>query len=292
MRILIIANPNVGIDKAKRAILDKIASCIHSSGGSTDIMYTVNPGLGRMHSSRASLEGYSAVYAAGGDGTINEVASGLMGHSIPLGIIPLGTGNGFARSLNIPLDSEGIIKVLMKNKITTIDTGIIESHIFLATAGIGYDAQIAHDFNLHRNAGTGLPNYFFLAVKNYFFKRSEKLTLILDGREMNRKVFALTVCNTSQYGGGAIIAPQAGPKSGELLAVLVPRLTPYKAIPAVKKLFNGTVNECRELEYIPFKTLTIKRRQVGLYHFDGETSGGGSTLKISVNPSSLNVIIP
>ena len=292
MRILIIANPHIGIKKEKRAVIEKIASHITRHGGSTDIMYIMKPGMGKKHSSRASLEGYDAVYAAGGDGTINEVASGLVGRTIPLGIIPLGTGNGFANALNIPHDSESIIKILFKNKITTIDTGRISSHIFLANAGIGYDAKIAYDSNLHKTPGSWMKSYYYMGVKNYFLKSSENLTLTFDGREMNRTVFGLTICNTSQYGGGAIIAPQADPQSGKLVAVLIPKLNPFKIIRTLTKLFNGSLNEYKELEYITFKTLIIKRQQATLFHVDGDAFKGESTLNVSVVPSSLNVITP
>ena len=261
MRILIISNPFVAINKEKRAVIERIASKITGHGGITDITYIMKPGLGKKYSSRASLEGYDAVYAAGGDGTVNEVASGLVGSPVPLGIIPLGTGNAFARGLNIPLNTDDVIDMLLRKKTVKIDTGKISSHVFLAVAGIGYDANIAHDFNKRRNVKSGLSKYFYIAVRNYFFKSPEKLKLVIDGNEEHHAVFGLTICNTRQYGSKAIIAPQADPRSGTLIAVLIPKLHPFKAIRATNMLFNGTINECKELKYITFKTLKIKREK-------------------------------
>ena len=292
MRTLIIANPLVGIHKEKKAVIEKITSHIKGSGGSVDITYIMKQGTGKTHASRASLEGYDAVYAAGGDGTVNEVASGLVGRATPLGIIPVGTGNGFARGLGIPLDTKSIITTLLKNKITSIDTGIISSRYFFATAGIGFDAHIAHDFNIKRGTKTSLSGYFILGMKNYFSLRPESLTLVFDGREIQRTVFGLTVCNTSQYGGGAIIAPQADPKSGKLIAVLFPKFNVFKALPAVKRLLKGTLRDYKDVEYITFETLKIKRRSAGLFQVDGEAFEGDKTLDISVLPSSLKVITP
>ena len=131
MRILIIANPVVGIEKEKRAIVENIASHISGKGGSVDITYSLKPGIGGKYSSMSKFEGYDAVYAAGGDGIVNDVASGLVERDIPLGVIPLGTGNGFARGLNIPLDQESLIEVLLQNKTTKIDTGKISTRFFL-----------------------------------------------------------------------------------------------------------------------------------------------------------------
>lgn len=292
MRILIIANPVVGIEKEKRAIVENIASHITSNGGSVDITYSLKPGIGGKYSSMSKFEGYDAVYAAGGDGIVNDVASGLVESDIPLGVIPLGTGNGFARGLNIPLDQKSLIEVLLQNKTTKIDTGKISARFFFATAGIGFDANIAYDFNRLHKINRTLTTYFFLGIKNYFFNRPENLTLIVDGKEINRKVFGLTIANSPQYGGGAVIAPQASLKSGKLIAVLIPKINIFNAIPAIKKLFNGSVNELNQLEFIEFKSLKIKRKNAGLYHVDGEAYRGTATLNVTLIPSSLKVIVP
>ena len=292
MRILIIANPLVGILKDKKAVVEEITSRITRQGGTVDITYIINPGMGQKHSSRAALEGYDAVYAAGGDGTINDVASGLIGRSISMGIIPLGTGNGCARGLGIPLYRDDFIDVLLNKKITAIDVGKIGSRIFLSTAGIGYDANIAHDFNQLETSRRNMQKFFFLAVKNYFLKCSENVKLIFDGKEMNRTVFGLTICNTPQYGGGAIIAPQASPSSGKLIAVLIPKFTLFKAPLAIYKLFNGSLTEYKDLEYISFNTLKIIRPQEDLVQVDGESFKGDKILTVSVEPLALNIITP
>jgi len=123
-------------------------------------------------------------------------------------------------------------------------------------------------------------------------KSAENLTLIVDGREIKRKVFALTLTNTSQYGGGAVIAPQADPKSGILIAVLIPKLNIIKSISAIIKLFNGSISKLKEIEYIEFKTLKIKRKSAGLFHVDGEVFEGTTNTNVSVIPHSLRVIVP
>jgi len=292
MRILLIANPLVGIRKEKRAVLDRVTAELRKRGHSVDITYILKTGAGRNYSSRAALEGYGAVYAAGGDGTVNEVASGLIGKPVPLGIIPLGTGNGLARGLGIPLDPDRVIRILLRNRVTTIDAGKIADRFFFATAGIGYDAYIAHDFNRSRRVRTSASLYFLSAVKNYFLRRSERVTLKFDGHETRRALFGLTICNTPQYGSGATIAPQADPRSGKLVAVLIPKLSPLKALPAIKKLFDGSVTEIKEIEYVTFKKLKIIRKSPGIFHFDGETRTGDKTLNVQVKPASLKIIVP
>lgn len=292
MRALIIANPLVGIDKEKRKIVEGIASHIRKKGGSADITYILKPGLGKKHSSRAVLEGYDTVFAAGGDGTVNDVASGLIGQKVPLGIIPLGTGNGLARGLDIPFDMDNLIRIFDAHKTIAIDTGKVASHIFVSTAGIGFDANIALDFNRKKGSKRRVLDYFFLAVKNYFTKPAEKVILQINGREFTRKIFALTISNTPQYGAGAVIAPQADPSSGKLIAVIIPKFSVFKAPGAIKRLFDGSVQKMKELEYYEFQSLKIQREKPGIFHVDGEVFSGDSTLQITVHPSSLRVIVP
>lgn len=292
MRVLIIAHPIVGIDKEKRRVIEQISASISRNKGNVDVAYTMKPGIGTVYSSRAALEGYNAVYAAGGDGTVNDVASGLVGRPVPFGIIPLGTGNGFARSLNIPFETDKLIDMFSKNKTTTIDVGKISSHFFMATAGIGFDAFIAHDFKHKERGSRKLLTYFLIGVRRYFKETTENLVLVADGRELKRRVFGLTIANVPQYGGGAIIAPQASPRSGTLIAVLIPKFNPLRALPLLKRLFDGSVDTVRGLEYIEFKTLRIKRERAGIYHVDGETFQGNPILNVTVIPNALRVIVP
>ncbi len=292
MRILIIANPIVGIRKEKKTVIDVISADIQANGGTVDITYIMKPGMGMIRSSRAVLEGYDAVYAAGGDGTINEVASGLVGKNIPLGIIPLGTGNGFARGLGIPLDPKAVSTVLSRRKIRTIDTGLIAQRHFFAVAGLGFDAFIARDFNERRGAKTSVAGYVKMAIRNYFLKSPETLQLNFDGNKITRRLFALTICNTSQYGSGAIIAPQADPESGSLVAVLIPKIGMFKALFSIRKLFDGSIASLSDIEYVSFKKLIVKRERNDIFQVDGETQHGGKNIEVSVLPKSLNVYVP
>lgn len=292
MRILIIANPTIGINTEKRTVITRIRELFTKDGTSVDTAYSYKPGQARRLAARAVVEGYDAVFAAGGDGTINDVASGLVGTDVPLGIAPLGTGNGLARGLSIPLESDRFIEVLKQWKIGAVDAGKIGPSYFFATAGIGFDSEIAHEFNVNPGEKRSIGRYISIGVKHYFLGKSESLTLIADGTELKRKAFALTIANTSQYGGGAIIAPQASPASGKLIAVVIPKLNPLTAPFAARKLFDGTADQVKQLEFIEFSSLKIIREQPGRYHVDGEVHDGTARLNVNVHPASLHVILP
>jgi len=292
MRVLLIANPSVGIKKEKKIVIDRISSQIAQNGGSVDVTYSMRPGFGKKYSQMADVEGYDAVFAAGGDGTVNDVASGLINKKIPLGIIPLGTGNGLARGLNIPMDEKGYTDILLGGNIKKIDSGKVSAHNFFATCGIGFDAHIANDFNKPHGLKRHPLTYFLFGIKNYLFTRAEKVTIIADGREIKRKIFAVTVANVKEYGSGAIIAPQADPSSGKFIAVLIPKISIFRALPSVKKLFSGEIEKVGGVDFIECKSLKIKREKRGYYHVDGEAYEGDAILNVSIYPSSLQVFVP
>jgi YegS/Rv2252/BmrU family lipid kinase len=282
----------VGINREKRKWIERISAGITKKGGTVDTTYIMKPGQGRKYSSRAALEGYDAVYAAGGDGTLNDVASGLVGRKTPFGIIPLGTGNGLARGLNIPFDLESLVQMFERHKVIPIDVGKIASHYFFSVAGIGYEVTIAEEFNRIAGQNRHIRTLVMLALKNYFFKRPEPLTIEVNGQTITRKVFGLTFCNTGQYGSGAVIAPQASARDGKLTAAVIPKLNPIAGVQAAFRLFNNTIHELKALEYIDFTTMKVKREKPGSYEVDGETHAGGTTFNVSVLPAALRVIVP
>ncbi len=193
MRILIIAHPGVGVFKEKRQVIERIAARVVEQGGTADITYIMKPGLGMKHSSHAAFEGYDAVYAAGGDGTLNDVASGLVGRKTPLGIIPLGSGNGFAQALGIPFDTDGIVRMLEARRTAAIDVGRIANRFFFSCAGIGYDAFIASEFNKLQAPDRTVKSLWKIAIKEYFRHSSETFTITVDGREEKRKAFGISI---------------------------------------------------------------------------------------------------
>jgi diacylglycerol kinase family enzyme len=177
-------------------------------------------------------------------------------------------------------------------KTITIDAGRIASRSFFSVAGIGYDAFIAQDFNRRRSPRNTVKSLYVIAIKQYFLRRSERVTLVIDGREITRKIFGLTVCNTGHYGAGAIISPESNVHDGKLDAVIIPRFTVFKGLRAMFKLFDGTIHTMKGLEYLPFTSLTINRASPELCQVDGETFPAGNTVTVTIVPGALRVIVP
>lgn len=232
-------------------------------------------------------KGVKDFVAVGGDGTVNDVASLLVNTNGRLGIIPVGSGNGLARALGIPLDTKRALARVFSGNTRVIDIGLINGKPFFCTAGIGFDAICAHGF-ASGNHRRGLWNYVKIVLKNYF--TSEPISLVVDGKET--KLFSLTFANANQYGNNAYIAPSAI-LDDELLDCST--VNPHsKSLAAVFgfKLMNGTLDtfkyyENRKAEH--FLVTGISDRRI---HVDGEARMLDSDeMVVDVLPKALNVIV-
>jgi diacylglycerol kinase family enzyme len=149
-----IVNPNAG--SKNKAKYTKLIELIKSNDAHI-IWETTEPLEAVDFAKKALDKGATRIIAVGGDGTINEVASVLVGKSTPLGIIPVGSGNGLARHLNIPLNYKKAFQKALVGATIKIDVGYINNKPFFCTAGVGFDAAVAHRFA--NSKGRGLLNY-------------------------------------------------------------------------------------------------------------------------------------
>ena len=136
--------------------------------------------------------------AVGGDGSINEIAKALVNHQSTLGIIPIGSGNGLARHLNISFDMEKALETIINGVEIKMDAGILNGQHFFVTAGIGFDAEVAHNFS-QRNT-RGLLGYVKETLKLYPLYSPSLYQITADNQLKKRKAFSVTIANCSQYG--------------------------------------------------------------------------------------------
>jgi diacylglycerol kinase (ATP) len=242
----------------------------------------------------AVRRGYYAVVVAGGDGTINEVARALSGKKTALGIIPVGTGNGFARDLGIPLDPEKACANLLKSTIHKIDLGSLnEERVFVSICGAGFDAWAARRANEMRwiNRVSGFMRYLVSGITTTFEFKPQQLRVRVDAESYEGPCLLVTVANGEQYGFGATIAPGAILTDGKLDVVILPPVNPVTLVRNVIRLYTK-------------KPFLGGRRMIGKkisiqsmngaeppLHVDGETTGLGPA-KIHVLPRALSVLLP
>jgi YegS/Rv2252/BmrU family lipid kinase len=235
-------------------------------------------------------EEFDIVVAVGGDGTINEVARGLINSNTTLGIIPMGSGNGLARHLQIPIDFKKAIEILKVGKIRLIDAGEINGKTFFVTAGVGFDALIGHLFNA--KGKRGLLNYVRLSTKKILQYSPRDYRIEIDGQLFNRKAFMVTIANASQWGNNAYNAPLAHVSDGWLDVVILNAYTVLNAPSTLMRLFTKSLHKSWTVETFKGKNIRIIRGKEECVHFDGETAIMGKEIEVKVLPAILKVLVP
>lgn len=232
---------------------------------------------------------FTDLIAAGGDGTINSVAKNLVGTDIALGIIPLGSGNGLARSLGISMDAKEAIAQIVEGKKTKIDHGTVNHIPFFCTSGVGFDAHIGSLFA--RSKTRGLQSYVKITLREILRYRSKNYTLKMNGEEIRRKAFLITIANAGQYGNDFYIAPHAKMNDGKFHVVVMRPFGFFGAFGVLRKVLKGVANESKYLETFVTDKLIIERAQKDAVHFDGEPEFQGEMLEFICYSQKLTAIV-
>lgn len=285
-KIAFIINPKAGVKK-KIDVLEFIKSNF-SKDISYDLIVWKNKDDFDSIKNQILSENYTIAVACGGDGTVNQVASVIVNTNIALGILPLGSGNGLARSNNIPLDLKKALTVISKGKIHKIDSALINNIPFFCTAGIGFDALIADKFA--HSTKRGFNTYLRTTVKEYFGYNPHTYTITVDGKQQKTKAFLITVANAGQWGNDVYIAPHAKINDGILhLSILKP--FSKLVIPGIAmKLLSKRIHRSTHFESLDGKHIQISFHGNLPVHFDGEPMNAEHSIDIKIQPSSLNVV--
>lgn len=271
-------------------------TAVRSVFNAGDLAHRVQRTEGRGHGGdlarRAVADGFDAVVAIGGDGTINEVARALVGTSAALGILPKGSGNGLAREFKIPLDPTAAARALPGYRPLAIDVGRVNGELFFNVAGFGLDARIARAFEISESGGRrGRWPYVKLGLRAFLRYRPSPVTLRHDGGQTRVTPLLVALANGKQYGSGARIAPDAVIDDGLLDVAVVEDAPWHRLIAAVPRLFAGTFRRASFLRTFRTQRLRVDFDEEGPYHLDGEVRSGRS-LDVDLLPRALNVLVP
>ncbi|MBD3308573.1 YegS/Rv2252/BmrU family lipid kinase [candidate division KSB3 bacterium] len=289
---LCILNPTAGGGKAAKRIRSELQATFRAAEQTYDLVTTQQKGDGTRLSQQAAQEGYDLVIAIGGDGTVNEVATGLIGASTALGIIPAGSGNGLARGLRIPLASHHACQLFLRPRIKAIDVGQVCRRHFFATSGVGFDAHLGQYYDQHVQHSRGFWPYVRFTLAEFFRYTPRPVQLHYQGQTWDYTPLLLTVANVNQYGGGAKIAPRAVPDDGMFDISILPRLHPLTALWYAPRLFLGTLDTMPQFIHHRARSLTLTRPEPGPVHVDGEPFLAGPTLEYTLLPGALRVCVP
>jgi diacylglycerol kinase (ATP) len=240
--------------------------------------------------SRESVGKYDIVVAVGGDGTVNEVASGLVNTDTVMAIIPAGSGNGLARHLNIPLKVSRAIQMLNQCEVMTIDALRVNDRYSFNVSGVGFDGHISHLFAQIKKRGP--LGYIKLITQEFPKYKSQTYTVTVDGKKIVRDAFLISFANSTQYGNNAHIAPAAKIDDG-LCDVCIIRDFPIMEAPALLiSLFDQTIDQTKFDEIFLGKEITVTSNQPLELHLDGDPIDAGDKVEISMLPLSLKVLVP
>ena len=288
-KIAFVVNPISGTE-GKEQILHLLDERLDRQRYEAEVVYTERAGHAVEIAADKARQGYYAVVAIGGDGTINEVARSLVHTDTALGIIPCGSGNGLARHLRIPLEARRAIDVINGGLVDTIDYGRINDRPFFCTCGVGFDAFVSLKF---AQAGKRGPlTYIEKTLMESLKYKPETYDLEMDGISSHYKAFVIACGNASQYGNNAYIAHQATLNDGLLDITILEPFTLLE-VPALSfQLFNKTIDQNSRVKTFRCSSLTIHRKQEGVAHFDGDPIMMGTDIHVQLIRLGLKVIVP
>lgn len=290
MKVRFIYNPRSGHNSRNSYLLRRAQAFITTNKLNADIRPTERPRHATELAKQAVDEGCDLVVAVGGDGTMNEIASALIGTPATLGLVPCGSGNGLGRHLGIPGPGRNAFQTLLHGERRLIDTGLADGHPFFNAMGLGFDAEISDQFN--RLSQRGLAAYCRTTLNAFFRFRPQSYTIRNDVESVETKAFIVTIANSDQYGNDCYIAPGAEVDDGNLDVTVLRTVDLFNAVPLAVRLFTKSIGGSPSVTRLRGPRFTIERPSPGLIHTDGETHQSGRIITVSVLPKSLRIMVP
>ena len=286
-KIRFIINPISGV-KRKTDIPTLIEQYLDHSKFEYDISFTEYRKHAKSIAYKSSLEGVDIVCAVGGDGSVHEVGTALIGTPTKLAILPVGSGNGLARHLNISLDIIKAIKCINENNSIKMDTVIVNDKPFLGVGGYGFDALIAKKFSEYHTRG--FASYIKLVLKEYFNYSPKNISINMNGVIRNESVVLCTIANASEFGNGFVVSPNSDVTDGKIELCILKPFSIWAAPSIAYRFFKRTADKSRFSEIISFEKARIKLTDK-IAHYDGEPFDVRDELNIQVVPKSLNILV-
>ncbi|MCD7710383.1 MAG: diacylglycerol kinase family lipid kinase [Porphyromonadaceae bacterium] len=256
----------------------------------TEIVSTRYAGHATELAQEAARLDYDAVVSVGGDGTCNEIAASLVHTHTALGIIPLGSGNGLARHLGIPLNPIRALQILNDAVVDDIDYCMANDKPFFCTCGMGFDAWVSKKFAEDKHRGK--MTYIKKAIEEYLTYKNEVYHIETPDGVIQEKAFLIACGNASQYGNNAYITPRASLHDGKIDVTIMFPVTPFDVLPMTVQLFTKWIDISSNVKTFETPALSITREREGVMHLDGEPVEMSKQIDITCIKGGLKVLIP
>lgn len=237
---------------------------------------------------RSKIPEYDVFIAVGGDGTVSSLASLLMNTGKILGVLPYGSGNGFAREMGFRRDLKSLAENVKRKESFEVDVLKINDATCINVAGVGVDSFVAHSF--HTLNKRGFWNYGITTLKTVKRLKPFDVTIQINNHHIKEKLYMASVANTRQFGNDAFMAPQARPDDGKFNIVLLKTFPKYMLPLLIIKLMSGTLQESHYVKYFESEEPVIISTAETRFHIDGEPCFIDSEVKIEIFKNALKVL--
>lgn len=241
---------------------------------------------------------FTDVIIAGGDGTINQVVNNLRKAKVQFGIIPCGSGNGLAFSAGIPKNPEKALEITFKGQTEWCDAFLLNETFACMLCGVGFDAQVAHDFA--NDPKRGLTTYIKKTISNFFTAKTYPFVLTTNGKQIKTDALFISIANSNQFGNHFTIAPKASLNDGLLDIVVMAKQNKLLALLQAFRQVGGynqlqkfeVLNENASVLYFQTKKIKIENPQLAPVHIDGDPAETANKLNVQILKDSFRLIYP
>lgn len=287
-RVLAIVNPAAGNGAGERVAL-RLSGELRKQGLRVDVVRTPARDEAARLAREGAADGYRLILAAGGDGTVNEIANGLVGSGAVLALYPIGSGNDFARALGYPRRTRDIARFLRAARRRAIDLGELNGRVFVNAAGVGIDGHVAKRVSAATRIAGRTLGYLAGALVGIATYRPQPMRVLIDGELTSGSFLAVVAANGTHFGSGMHVAPQASLDDGQLDVVLAGNLSPLSSLVALAKLYRGTHVDGRRILAKRARVVEIDLERPLATEIDGEVIMT-QRLSIRVRPRALEVL--
>ena len=296
-RILYIINPISG-RKNKHTLKHLIQVETIKAGFSFEIFPSVSNGNYSFLDEVVETKNFDLIVIAGGDGTVNQVVSSLKKYRLPFAIVPCGSGNGLAFSAGIPKNAKLALHNAFNGKSEWTDAFTINGQFACMLCGLGFDAQVAHDFALDKKRG--MITYVKKIFENFFTAKPYSFLLKLNSETIKLEAFFISIANSNQYGNNFTIAPKASLTDGLLDIVIVTQQTKLNLVLQTLIQVSGlnklqktkNINKDTSVIYFQTNAIEISNPSLAPLHIDGEPAESVKKIEIKIEPKSFQLIYP
>lgn len=288
-RIVFIVNPKAGTNLQKH-IRESVEAYLDHDKFEYDFRFTERAEHAKELAQEAVAEGCEIVVAVGGDGSINEVASALIGTEAVMGIIPAGSGNGLAMHLGYGRDIDEAMRKLNTAEERLIDIGLMNGQPFINLAGVGFDGLVSN--LMKESSWRGFLPYFLKSVKAGLQYTPRECRIEIEDKVLTEKCFIISIANGPMWGYNFQIAPDARVDDGFFEVVIMKDVPRWQYFALVPSSLNGKIYDADFVEHFTTRHVKISAQGKNYVHLDDEGLTHEGVLEFEIKPKALKILVP